>query len=111
MKVNLKEEVLDLIGKPLKGENEGENVTIGNVLSAALINETIKVTPQGQIVESDMSSDEKFNRFKLAQSVVDAKEKGEIDINAEDIILVKKCVNAMYPPLIYGRVCVALGEK
>jgi len=68
MKVSLKTEVLDLAGKPLKSDDTADgNVTIGNVLSASLINETIKVTPQGQIVESDMSSDEKFNRFKLAR--------------------------------------------
>ena len=69
-----------------------EPVLLGNLVKAALL----------QPDEKD-SADEKVTKFELMLRVSAAKD-GELDLESEDITLVKKLVGKMYAPLVVGQV-------
>jgi len=51
--------------------------------------------------EKDVSGDEKFKRYELAQKVNAG---GNIDLTPEEIVLLKKLVGVSYTPLVVGQV-------
>ena len=80
VKVNVK--IKDLEG------NEGEG-TIGQAIRNALLANEEKDT-----------ADDKLKKYKLAMDCI----ADEVDLKAEDITLIKKCVGKHFPPLVVGRV-------
>lgn len=73
--------------------SDKEDVVFGHMLKIALL----------QAHEEDKKVDEKVTRFELSLRLVAAKDK-EIDLEAEDIVLLKKLVGRMYAPLVVGQV-------
>jgi len=85
--------------KNLDGENmkEGENriLTIGMVLSGAL------VSPG----EKKLNPIEAMDRYGLA---MDLRAKKEVELSSEQIVMCKEAVCQTFSPLISGQVCIML---
>lgn len=101
-KINLNEHLLrDLAGSeiyPQKIENgnvvEDKSkgpLTISGVVTTNLLAEDQKATPE-----------ERFNNFRLALKIKEAK--GEIDLTIEEIAVIKKKIGDNPMPLVVGRV-------
>ncbi len=53
--------------------------------------------------EKNLTGEEKVIRFTLAQSI-QRKKNGEIDLSADDIVLIKKLIGKAYGTLVSGQV-------
>lgn len=99
MQRNFATTIKNLDGKPLKeGDKE---VTIGSLAVNALL------TPYDD--ERNLSGEDKVKRFKLAQRIHGAT--GEIEIQSEEISLLKSLIAKAYTPLIVGQAYVMLESE
>jgi len=94
-------EVNDLDGKAVLDPDSGKPATLKSATTSALLF-------QGQD-DSKMTGDQKLARFALAKKVHDASD--TVDLTAEEIVLIKECVNKIFTPLVYGRLVEALDPK
>jgi len=102
--MKLKTEVVltNLSGEALKDTNtKGEAVDA--TLEMCLINALLAPMGQGKTE----AGTEKLKKFNLAKKINDNK---EVDLSADDIVLLKNRVGEVYPPLIVGQVYELLGE-
>ena len=93
--------VRDLDNKDVMDPESGKVATLKGAVSSALLF-------QGQDSER-LTGDQKLQRFALAKKVYDAEDK--VDLTAEDVVLIKDCVNRIFTPLVYGRLVEALDPK
>ena len=103
MKVDLNKPILDLLGDPvkisvIKGKSE-EVWTIKRAVCDALMQQY-----QAEIT----TGDQKLARYSLALKIHESN--GEIDLKAEQIVLMKEVANLAYAPLVYGRICEMLDK-
>ena len=91
MKVNFSAEITDLRGNPVKDGDE--NLTLGAVACSAML--AVMSTDQ------NLPSAEKVRMFRLAQKAADG---GEVEVTAEDVVLLKDRIGTLYGALIVGRV-------
>ena len=96
MKIKLNETIKAADGKTDLQTQEGR-MTLKNVIIASLL------TP----VQEDKQED-KWNKYEIFKRVRDAKV--EIELKAEEIVLIKKVIGKFQPPLILGQ-CFELLEK
>ena len=89
MKIDLSYEFKDLKGATIQGA-DGSKLTLSDVASQALL-----LGFQGE----EQSAEEKVKRFKLAQRLGLAV---EVEVKAEDIVLIKQCVGRAFGALIVG---------
>lgn len=104
-KVDVKQELVDLAGEPLKqsardGKGD-ESLTLGSVIVNALLH------PDNE--DDKTSGETKLARFNLAQKVFAAD--GPIEIANSDIAMIKKLVNHVFTSLIVGQVYTILDQK
>lgn len=103
MKINVKEVLMDLGGKPLKAGPEQTDFMLRDACVTALTT----AMPGEQ-----MSGPESFKRYKLALVVsgdgVDGD--GVVNLSSEDVSLIKTLVGKLYAPLVVGRVYDALDK-
>lgn len=92
MKVNLSTPILDHRGQPAVDENQNQ-ITAKDVIVQALL--------MGGRAENK-SEEEKYKQYVLLTSISEGSD--EIDLKAENIVLIKTLVNEVYPALVYGRV-------
>lgn len=84
----------DAVLKTLDGEeikNGDKTVMLKTVAVESLLNPNGKEQPEPMV---------KVERFKLAQKIHDG---GEIDLQSEDIAMIKKLIGESYAPLIVGQ--------
>ena len=95
MKINFDSTITDLAGNPIQIDDKGVKrpCTLRDVCTNALLLETAK--SQG------IEGKEKVRRFRLADKIFGTKE--PIQIEAEDIVLLKQLVAEAYAPLVTGR--------
>lgn len=91
MQVNLNKAILDIEGKPIRDGEEELNVR--KCLVGSLLN-----SPDGQQIEGQ----EKQKRFALALRLQNQKDEN-INLTAEQIVLLKKVVGHSFAPLLVGR--------
>ncbi len=90
MKLDLTTEFKSVVKKEVL-KDAGKEVTLKTVCCNALL-----VTDS-----SDKKADSKVKKFNMAVKLAD---EDSIDVTAEDIVLLKKCINAAYEqPLIVGQ--------
>lgn len=100
MKVDFGKVLTTLNGEPIKDEKEGD-VTLGLVSVNALLGGKPQETASGQ---------EKLKRFKLAEKISGTK--GEVDVTAEDVSLLKDLIGTGFGTIIVGRALAMLeGEE
>ncbi|KKL09636.1 hypothetical protein LCGC14_2563890 [marine sediment metagenome] len=68
-------------------------------LGGAAVNALLAAV-RGEVI----SGEEKLDRYELAKRIYEAK-KSEIEVTVEQIVLIKKCINIVYGPLVYGQCC------
>jgi len=91
-KLKLDVEFKTLEGEPVKGPG-GSNLNLRTACITSLL------TPgEG---DKSLSGDKKYERFKLSQTIHNAKE--DIELKAEDKALLKKLIGEIYLPLIVGQ--------
>lgn len=103
MKIETEVVLKNLDGEELKDasvKGESTNVT----LKICLINALLSPLGQGKTE----AGTEKLKKFNLAKKINDNK---EVDLSADDIVLLKNRVGEVYPPLIVGQVYELLGEN
>lgn len=92
MKVNVAKQLLDLSGKPLKGA-DGAVLTLGGIAGQVLAT---------SLDEPAVSQVEKTRRFLLAVKIAGADL--PVDLSVEDISLLKRLVDKVFPaPLVSGQ--------
>ena len=57
--------------------------------------------------DAGLNDDEKLKIFRLHLKIAKG---GEVDLTADEVVLLKKRVSKAFNPLIYGRVCEFLGS-
>ena len=105
MKTKFNTKLAEFNGKPLYDGEEDKTdgakrakrkvMTTGRAAVNALL-----AAVRGEVI----SGEEKLNRYELAKSIYEAKG-SEIEVTAEQIVLIKKCINMVYGPLVYGQCC------
>jgi len=93
---NLSAPILDLAGSPMLDEQGSDGPVVATVAKACVTALTATLPGEGQL-----SGEEKFKRFLLAQRIVGTP---DLDLAAEDIVLLKRLIGTAYPPLVVGRV-------
>jgi hypothetical protein len=91
MLVNFDAELKGLNGEVIKAQ-EG-NVTLKSIVANALLGNYED--------ERNLQAEQKVKRYKLAHKVTEG---GEIEVDAEDTVLMRKLVNKAYGTLIVGQV-------
>ena len=90
-KIKIEEPFKDFEGNVIPGETEGSAMTLKDIVVKAIL--------LGNPDERD--GDAKYKAYQLAQRFNAAK--NDIELEASDIILVKKIIGQMYPsPLVVG---------
>lgn len=90
--VYTKDNLKDLAGEVLK-DQEQKPVTLGKVFVNALLNNI----PE----ESDISSDEKLRRFKLAQRFYSEE---TVNLTSEEVVLMRQLISKNYGVLVTGQI-------
>jgi len=93
--------IKDLDNKDITDPANGKTANLKDSVTTALL---FQDQNTGQL-----TGEEKLKRFALAKKVHDAPE--TVDLTAEDIVLIKDCVNKLYTTLIYARLVEALDPK
>jgi len=102
MKVDLRKEVEGFDNKPLLNE-KGQAMTVSDILKVVLT-----MTLEGD--EKD-TGEQRIRKFNIVDSIY-KDTKGEINIDAKDVELLKERTLKIYPsPIIYKRMCEAFGEE
>ena len=96
MKVKVKTVLEDIKGAALMGP-DGKPLVIGEVLQAALLQDNEK----GDVKDA-------VRRFNLAR---DIETNDEVELSAEDVVMLKKSLSNLYKPLVAGQVCLLLEGK
>ena len=102
MKLDLTKEILNLENEPIKrpDKKNGEvNVTLQYAVCEALL---------ANFIDEKIDSDEKIKRFKLALKINENPK--EVNLKAEEIILIKTLVGKAWTPGVIGRLSQELGE-
>lgn len=94
MKVNVDVVLKNLNGESLK-DSDGKGNVIDATLKLAIVNALLAPSQKQE------SGIDKIKKFDLAKRVFNG---SEVDLNEQDLILIKDCVNTVYPPLICGQV-------
>lgn len=107
MKVELKHELKEVNGETIFLQNEKGEITSDPMTIAFVFNKALSIPLKGDENDSDAQRMKKFN---LLQSIF-KNEKGKLNVTSEDVTLIKNRVRKVFAnPVIYGRVCEALGE-
>jgi hypothetical protein len=104
MKLLLNSTFKTLEGKEIPenaGNPDGKKMTLKGVCAAALL------SPQEN--DKNITGQEKAKRYLLAQEIHNSDE--SIDLESEDISLLKKLIGNMYTPLIVGQAYAMLEGK
>ncbi|NLH51823.1 MAG: hypothetical protein GX459_03130 [Bacteroidales bacterium] len=91
MKVKVNQELKDVKDLPIK-KSEGGNLTLKDVIITSVL--------------SPMQGDDqkvKFDKYEIYKKVKDDYVGGEVELTAEEITLIKKCIGQLQPPLILGQ--------
>ena len=96
MKVKVKTVLEDIKGAALM-DPDGNPLVIGEVLQAALLQDNEK----GDVKDA-------VRRFNLAR---DIEINDEVELSAEDVVILKKSLANLYKPLVAGQVCLLLEGK
>ena len=96
MKVKVKTVLEDIKGDVLTGQGD-KPLTIGEVLQATLLQDNVK----GDVKDA-------VRRFNLAR---DIETNDEVELSAEDVVMLKKSLSNLYKPLVAGQVCLLLEGK
>ena len=99
MLIDFNQTLKDLDGVELKPD--GKVMTLRSACTNALVNVSN--------LEKQIDGEEKVKRYNLATKVHDAK--GPTDLEAEDIVKLKKLVGNIYGPLVVGQVHLLLEGK
>lgn len=98
-KISFKQVIKSIDGEPFTNEND-EKLTLKYFAINAL---------SGHAPGTQLSGQEKVERFNLALKI--EKSKNEVDLTAEETVLIKTAINQFFPsPVIVGR-CWELLEK
>lgn len=94
MKIDMSQQLRGLDGKPVSIKDGGENVPmkLSNVCVNALL------TPLEE--DKKQSGEDKFKNYQLSQKIY---EKGEVELEAQDIAKVKERVGKCFGPLVSGQ--------
>ena len=98
MNVNFETSIKSLYGKPVEGQ-DGEPIRLGSLCVNALMGVYED--------EKDLSGEEKVRRSLLAESLIkgvrgDTVTYKKVNIDSEDVVLLKKLANKMFPsPTLY----------
>ena len=98
MKIDFTQTLKMIDGTAMKDQNaNGE--AIDATAKLAIVNALLSPAPQG---EHDSGVD-KIKKYELAKMIYG--DEGESDVTAEDITLIKKCVEKAFPsPMIVGQI-------
>jgi hypothetical protein len=99
MKIDFSQVLKDFDGDPIKGPKE--DITLGFICEDALLAVLKEETERP-------NADEYIRRFELARSIHKGK---ELDLKAEDIVLLKGRILKTRPALIYGLTSDMLEKK
>lgn len=104
MKVDLTTEILDLDGEKIwKDGKKDSPMMVSDVMIVSF-----KTPLEGD--EKD-SPEQRIRKFNIMKTLHDQSSQ-EVDLDAEDVSMIKERVLKVYPsPIIYGRLCEALGES
>src|SRR5690349_20123329 len=91
MKIDLRQPIMDLDGKPM------DDLTVGGAIEQALL-----IPAKG---DDQLTGSAKLKLFLLASKLHG---RDELDLAAEDVVLVKDRVGKLYTPIVIGRVWTAL---
>lgn len=91
MLINVSGPVTKINGDIIPADKEGTPLTVRNVIVNALV----------ALQEGD-KAEEKLDKFFLARKIQQAN--SEVDLTAEDIVLIKKTVGPLYSPEAVGAV-------
>lgn len=98
MKINFNIELKDMDGKPIM-ETKDKPLLLDKVCVNAVLSE---------IPDEKTTGEQKLQRFQLAKKIYGA---GEIDVTAEEIVLLKDKIGKLYLPLVVGQVFEILEGK
>ena len=99
MKVKINETLKGIDGvKDLLNSETRQSLTLRDVIISSLL----------PPVEND-KQEEKWSKYEIFKKVRDAKT--EVDLKAEEVVLIKKCIGKFQPPLILGQAFELIGEK
>jgi len=91
MKVKVNQELKDVNDLPIK-KPEGGNLTLKDVIITSVLS---PIQGDDQKV--------KFDKYEIYKKVKDDYVGGEVELTAEEIALIKKCIGQLQPPLILGQ--------
>ena len=93
MKIPLNQEILNLTGEPLPGSKINTKLTIREVIINGLLHNS-----KGEIL-TGVAKLERFNMALRVQECLD----DSIQLNTEEIIIIKEQINKVYSTIVYGR--------
>ncbi len=91
MKVKVNQELKDVNDLPIK-KLEGGNLTLKDVIITSVLS---PIQGDDQKV--------KFDKYEIYKKVKVDYVGGEVELTAEEIALIKKCIGQLQPPLILGQ--------
>jgi hypothetical protein len=92
MKINFEQTLKDMDGKDITEGKEKKVLTLDKVCVNALLSEN---------QDDRQSGEDKLKVFQLAKKIYGA---GEVEVTAEEIVLIKNKVGRFYLPLVVGQV-------
>lgn len=93
MKINVDKKLKTIDGEVMK-DKDSKGKVVDATLKMAMINAVLAP------VEKDSGID-KVKKYELAKMIFKGK---TVDLTAEDITLIKKCVGDNFPPIVVGQV-------
>lgn len=89
---------VDIVLKNLQGETLKDTDSKGEIIEA-----TAKLAIVNAVLAPSQKQDsgvDKIKKYELAKKVFNG---GNVDLNEDEIKMIKDCVNTIYPPLICGQ--------
>jgi len=96
MRVDVNQTLKALNGEVLK-DNDGKGNVVDATLKTAIVNGLLAPVQQGK----NESGLDKVKKYELATRVY---KNDEVELTAEDIVLIKKCVGENFAPIVVGQV-------
>lgn len=100
MKVKVNQKLVALNGNVLK-DNDGQGNVIDATLKTAIVNGLLAPVQKESGVD-------KVKKYELALRIY---KNDEVELSAEDIVLIKKCVGENFAPIVVGQVWELLENK
>ena len=100
MVIDVSKNLVQLNGKPMLDNDDTGNV-VNATVKMALVNAVLSP-------EQNEKGTQKIQKYELAKKIYNAEK--DVEVTAEEVVLMKKCIESAYAPLIVGQLTELLGK-